>query len=229
MEKIINILNKGFIFLKNILSTVLSPLEGILNIFSIKAFGTAVIVVVFIGFLVYCIFRNRKQFLNHIKYTKTIVICSILIAVNLMLGHESVAINNEFGFSFGFITLPIIAALFGPLAGCFCGIIQDILSFFINSGGQNFHTTYILCTGISGMVLGLMLYRKKVTIWKSFLTFVTVILVVEVILKTIAISSSTGGSMLSIWPPRIINGAIQIPIQSGINYCILKIVEKIKF
>lgn len=228
VEKIINFFNRIITFLIDILEAIFKPIEGLLNVFSTPAVGISIITLVFIGMLILCVFRNWKQFLDHVKYTKTILICVILILLNIMLGHETVTINNAYSFNFGFITLPIISTLFGPLAGCLCGIIQDIMSSFINSGGQNYHFLYTLCAGISGIILGLMRYRKKVTMAKLLVTSITVIIVVDIFLNTIAISSVTGKSMYSILPPIILSGIIQIPVHTLVNYCILKIVEKIK-
>lgn len=211
---------------KEVLSNLIMPLSGFLDVFSNFFVGLFVIAVVFAGLLIYCVISNYREFKNKIKFTKTLVISGLFIALNVVLGYFSIQFSSYLRIGFGFITLPVISALFGPLMAGMCGMAQDVISFVLKPTG-GYIITYTLCVGISGMIQGLMLYKRKITLRRVFLNALIIMLVVNITLNTIALTPTAGKSMAALLPSRIVKNAIELPIHTFFNYIVLRFIKNI--
>lgn len=210
---------------KECLSAAIQPIKGFLDFFSDFSMGSALIIAVFLILLTINIIRLGSGFSGMIKNPRTLAICAMMIAVNVILGYYTLDFSSYLRVSFGFITLPIVTMLFGPLVGCVSGILQDLVSFILRpTGGYLF--TLTLNVGISGMIYGVMLYKKRITFWRIFITKLIIIVVVNIILNSIGLAPTVGSGLVGILPSRVIKNIILLPIQSVIVYAILKTVDK---
>ena len=205
----------------------LNSLDSFLKLFSNFWFGALIIVTVFVVLLVYTILRSRMLFKTQIKNIRTLAICALLVALNVILGFYTIHLSSYLRIGFGFITVPFAAALFGPGIACMTGVVQDVVSFLVMpTGGYLF--TYTLNVGVGGLIYGLMLYGRKVTFWRVLLTKLIVVVFINIILSSIAIAPTVGAGLIGILPARIIKNLLLWPIQSVIVYLLLKIMERIR-
>ena len=208
-------------FVKAFLRSVLTPITAFCNTFSNIWVGAVFIIILFSILLTLTARKYGKDFMLSIKRPQTLAICAMLIALNVALGYFSIDVTAYLRIGFGFITLPIVTMLFGPLAGCVAGMLQDFVSFIIKpTGGYLF--TLTLNVGISGMIYGLMLYKKEITFARIFLTKLVIIIVVNIILNSIGLAPTVGSGLIGILPSRIIKNLLLLPIQSVIVYALLK-------
>lgn len=208
-------------FVKAFLRAVLTPITAFCNIFSNIWVGAVFIIILFAILLALTAKKYGKDFMLSIKRPQTLAVCAMLIALNVVLGYFSIDVTAYLRIGFGFITLPVVTVLFGPLAGCASGMLQDIVSFIIKpTGGYLF--TLTLNVGISGMIYGLMLYKKKITFARILLTKLVIITVVNIILNSIGLAPTVGSGLIGILPSRIIKNLLLLPIQSVIVYVLLK-------
>lgn len=199
----------------------ITPMEAFLKVFSNFWVGGAFIIFVFGLFLTINIIRSGPQFSKDIKKAQTLSFCALMIALNVILGYFSCDITGYIRVGFGFITLPVVATFYGPLVGCIAGLMQDLVSFILKpTGGYLF--TLTLNVGISGMIYGLMLYNKKITFWRVLLSKVIIIVFVNIILNSVALSPTVGSGLVGILPSRIIKNVLLLPIQTVIVYILLK-------
>ncbi len=211
-------------FAKGVIRGIISPIEAFLSIFSNFWVGALLILLVFAIVLIINILNHGTEFSRTIKKPKTMVICAMMIALNVILGYIGYDFTAYLRVGFGFVTLPVTTMLFGPLVGCVTGILQDIVSFALKpTGGYLF--TLTINVGISGMIYGAMLYKKEITFWRVLLTKLIIIVVVNILLNSIALAPTVGSGLVGILPSRIIKNVLLLPIQSVVVYALLKMIK----
>ena len=206
---------------KSFVRTGLESVGSFLSVFSNFNIGAAVIICVFIIMLTFSLLRNGVDFTNKIKRTRVLAICAMLIATNVILGYFSLNLTSYLRIGFGFITTPVAATLFGPIFGGIVALLSDIVSYILKPTG-GFLFTYTLNTGIAGIIYGTMLYNKKPTFLRVFVTKLIVIVFVNIILNSIALAPTVGSGLIGIMPARIVKNFLLLPIQTIIVYIVLK-------
>ena len=144
-----------------------------------------------------------------------------MMAINIILSYYEIRFGAYLRIGFGFVTQPIVTAMFGPIPGCMTGMLQDILSFILHPTGA-YIPAYTMCVGISGMIYGIMLYNKPVTFARVFLTKLIIVVFSNIILNTVALAPTVGSGFAGIFPARLIKNILLLPVQAVIVYLILK-------
>ncbi len=205
----------------------LEPSQEFFGIFSNMWLSLLVVSIFFMALLTYCLLRGREDFKRRMKNPRVLTICALMIALNIVLGFFQINFSAYLRVGFGFLTQPIIAMLFGPLTCCATGMIQDILSYILHPTGA-YVPAYTICVGISGMLHGLILYQKPVTLRRNLLDKTIVILIGNILLNSIALAPTVGSGFIGILPSRILKNLLLLPIQTVICYFILKLVKRQK-
>ncbi len=213
---------------KSGIKDLLSPLKFLLDIFSNFWISLGFISIVFISLLLYCIIIRKDKFREHLKHPDVLAICSLMMALNIVLGYFTIQFSAYLRIGFGFMTQPIIAIFFGPLVACVTGIIQDIISLLLRPTGP-YNPIYSLSIGISAIMYGMMLYKKNPSFMRILLTKLLVIIVGNIIFNSIALAPTVGSGLIGILPSRLLKNIILFPIQTVIVYIVLKFVKKLKY
>ncbi len=213
--------------LTNTLKQLLSPFAEIGAIFSNPWISFGLVAVVFVGLFVYCVLRYHTHFSENIRNPKILVFCSVMIAISVVLSYFTLRFSAYLRVGFGYITQPVVGSFLGPLFGGILGILQDLLSFLLNPTG-GFLPAYTLSMGICGMLYGMMLFRKPVTVWRVFLAELLVTAVGNILLNSIAIAPTAGSGLAGILPARILKNLLLLPIHTVLDYVVLKALQKIK-
>ena len=221
MQNLVSAFDGTMDVFKSFIRTGLESVGSFLSVFSNFNIGAAVILCVFIIMLTFSLLRNGVDFTNKIKRTRVLAICAMLIAINVILGYFSLNLTSYLRIGFGFITTPVAATLFGPIVGGIVALLSDIVSYILKPTG-GFLFTYTLNTGIAGIIYGTMLYNKKPTFLRVFVTKLIVIVFVNIILNSIALAPTVGSGLIGIMPARIVKNFLLLPIQTIIVYIVLK-------
>ncbi len=206
---------------KAAIKAVIEPFKRFLDVFSSPLISFMCVCVVFAAMLAFCIFRYRNSFKAEIKKPKTLIVCALMMAINIILSYYEIRFGAYLRIGFGFVTQPIVTAMFGPIPGCMTGMLQDILSFILHPTGA-YIPAYTMCVGISGMIYGIMLYNKPVTFARVFLTKLIIVVFSNIILNTVALAPTVGSGFAGIFPARLIKNILLLPVQAIIVYLILK-------
>lgn len=221
MQNLVSAFDGTMDVFKSFIRTGLESVGSFLSVFSNFNIGAAVIICVFIIMLTFSLLRNGVDFTNKIKRTRVLAICAMLIAINVILEYFSLNLTSYLRIGFGFITTPVAATLFGPIFGGIVALLSDIVSYILKPTG-GFLFTYTLNTGIAGIIYGTMLYNKKPTFLRVFVTKLIVIVFVNIILNSIALAPTVGSGLIGIMPARIVKNFLLLPIQTIIVYIVLK-------
>jgi len=123
--------------------------------------------------------------------------------------------------SFEIIAIAISAILFGPVTAGVAAAIADVLGMLIFPKGVYF-PGFTLSAFVSGYLYGVILYKKKITLARSFMAALAVIIIVELVLKTIWLLYLTENGAYAILVARSIKCLVFLPLQTFMVYYIWK-------
>lgn len=205
-------------------SGFINPLNGVLSVFSNFWTGMVLILLIFLISVAVSAVKNGREFAVTIKKPRTLSVCAMLIAVNVVLGQFTLPISDSVRIGFGFVTVPVASMLYGPLVGCTMGMIQDVVSLMIKpTGGLIIALT--LNAGLMGIIYATFFYKKKISFAKVLAAQFVVVCVINVILNSIALAPVVGSGMVGILPGRLIKNIVMLPVQTMIMYLLLKTVD----
>lgn len=160
-----------------------------------------------------------KNLLNSIKSSfitlrkpRTIAYAAMLIALNVIIARY-LSINTQFlRIGFGFLPVAVFSMLFGPIPGAVAAALGDIIGFFIFPTGP-FFPGLTLSAFIYGLIYGLFLYKKDLTLLKIIVCCFAAVFIVDLCLNTLWLSILYATEIKLIIIPRLIKAAVLFPIQ----------------
>ena len=164
--------------------------------------------------------------IEEFRSVRVVTFCGIMAALAIVLNYVA-SINVGDYIRIGFSGLPnqAVAYLFGPAVGSIFGGVLDVVKYFLKPTGA-FFPGFTISAALGGVIYGMILYRKKVTIVRVFLAQLTVKAFVNVCLNTIWLKILYNSAIVVILPERIISNLIMLPIDTFICYVLLKFVDK---
>ena len=132
--------------------------------------------------------------------------------------------GTPFRFEIGFLPIAITAYAAGPLYAAAAYLTADVIGSLFSGYAPNIFIT--LCQFLSGIIMGLFLYKKNPSMKKSIICFSLIAVIIEIMLKSpifVVLYDWTWGFTLA---TRAINALINLPIRIFIYYFTLKALRK---
>lgn len=149
-----------------------------------------------------------------------LVIMSFLIALEIILT-RFLSVNTQIvRIGFAFLPVAISAILFGPFWAGLCYAAGDLLGMAIFSASGGYFPGFTVSAFVTGVLYGLILYKKPITIPRVFLAAFTVLLVVTVGMNTLWLYIMYNKAFFVLLVPRAIEAAFMLFIQTGTIYFI---------
>lgn len=163
---------------------------------------------------------------------KKIILTAIFLATNIILSRFLSIKTPILKISFAFIPTMLCAIWLGAKWTVLLNVLGDIIGATLFPTGAYF-VGYTISTAISGLIYGLILYKKEIDSYtdKQFLIrlIISVILVTcisNIGLNTIWVSITTGKAFVVLLGTRVIKEVIMIPIQIIVILFIEKMLRK---
>lgn len=188
-------------------------------------YSAIIILAAFVLLILFCVFV-KKDSLSNLRHIKTLIVCGLFMALNIILSYFTIKAGPYLEIGLGSITLPVLAALYGPLTACLVGLTQDLLKFIINPSGAYLPLLTILA-GMGGLVYGIFFYKRKVTFGNALLAKLAVNVFVNMIFYSIALAPIMKSGIVGILPARIIKNVLTWPILAVIIYFLIKTVQRV--
>ncbi len=145
------------------------------------------------------------------NYLTVIVTVALLIALNVILT-RFLSINTTFlRIGFGVLPVAIAGIAFGPFWGAVTGAVGDILGMIIFPSGEYF-PGFTLTALLTGVVFGLVLYNKTVSIPRLLTAASLVCIPLNLLLDTLWLHMMYGNGFLVLLPGRAVKCILNIPI-----------------
>jgi len=161
---------------------------------------------------------------GHIKGLKlnarSIVIMALLIALQVILTRFLSFNQWNMRIGFGFVPVVMAAVMLGPISAALTGGIADFIGAILFPTGTYF-PGFTLTAALMGLVFGLFLYKKQTFIFVIVSVAVNQ-LILSLLLNTFWISVLYGSPFFGLIPTRVIQSAINIPVQITVSWLIIK-------
>ena len=158
--------------------------------------------------------KNLMESAKNLRETKVICICSIMVAMYVVLDMFQIQLAPQIVISFSFIPIAVAGWMFGILPAMLVGGVSDIMSFLIKPTGA-FFPGFTITAILTGAVFGLFMYKTKgKSIWlMSIVSKLVVTLALNIGLNTLWTSMLTGKAYLVLLYGRIVKNAVMLPFE----------------
>lgn len=106
----------------------------------------------------------------------------------------SIQASQNLRFSFQTVALALSGWVLGPVWACVAAVAGDLLGMLINSGGVAIIPLLTLSAAAKGLIFGLVLYKRNITLWRTALAYACVAIVCDMGLTTLGLTLSFGGT-----------------------------------
>ena len=192
---------------------VLHPLLHITTMSDLSSDSRYVAVVSIRYFI--AITAEKEVFIVNKKHlsTEMIVIIGFMIALEIVLS-KLVSINISFlRIGFGFLPIAILAILYGPLWSGIAYAIGDVIGGFLFPTGA-FFPGFTVTAFATGVIFGLVLYKKKVTIARAVIASALVCILCNLLLNTYWLTFIIGKGFKVLLASRAIKELVAIPVMA---------------
>ena len=167
-----------------------------------------------------------KESLKELRSTKNLVTMAMLCAVNVVTSWFAINLSPTLKITFSYLSMSMIGHLFGPSCGIICGLILDTLKFIVKPSGA-YNPLWALIEMGAGLLYGVLLYKKKITMQRCFLTKFIVSLIMNVLLTSALMAFLYSKGFIFYASSRVLKNLILWPIESSLMYLILSRVAKL--
>jgi ECF transporter S component (folate family) len=129
------------------------------------------------------VIKKRKGAIFLKKNTLAIVFTGLLIALNIVLDRFLSLQWEILRISLGFLPIVLAGFMFGPVYAGAAGALSDVLGMMIFPKGAYF-PGFTFTALVGGVIYGLMLYKKKVTIPRVAVTMLLSSVICDMLLNT---------------------------------------------
>ena len=128
--------------------------------------------------------------------------------------------------SFGFLATAFCSILLGPFLGGINAAIADIAGFFLFPTPSAFFFPGLTFSAlITGVIYGVFLYKKPVTLLRVALAVLTVTVLIDMLLNTYWLSILLGQAWKVMFPVRALKAAAWYPVQVLVIYSLRRITK----
>jgi ECF transporter S component (folate family) len=164
---------------------------------------------------------------EELKSVSTVSVASMLVAIGVVLSFVKIVLSPVLEISFSFLPLAAGGLLYGPVVGGIMGILTDVLGYFIRPNGP-FFPGFTLNALISGILYGLFLYKKPVTLKKVIIVSVLITILINLLLNSLWLSMMYGKAFIVLLSARIIKNLVMFPINTALLMALLKFIERFR-
>lgn len=167
--------------------------------------------------------RRLRQGLDEVHRLSSMVGTAMLAALHLVLNQFTFAVNQFLEIGFTFLATASAAYLYGPWLAGLMGIVADTVGYFLRPNGLYF-PGWTLNEFLLGFMYGCWLYKKPVTLWRTFAACLSAVLVVNLFLTPLWLNILYGNAF-AITGIRLIKNVIKLPVDTALLYTLLKALE----
>ena len=165
---------------------------------------------------------------DYFKFTPVQILTfgAVFMALRVVLGFLEINIGDSYRISFALIPVTLASYMLGPVTGGIIGACGDLITLLFNSTGAiNFGILF--AKTLWGVIMGLFLYRKKITVTRAIISNAAAIFICNIIITTISLCIAYGYPLNVIIVARIITNLIIFVPYVAATYYFAQLAEKI--
>lgn len=171
--------------------------------------------------------KNFRSSAKELQDLRKLVFCGLMAALAVILSATTTIKLGPY-LRIGFSGYPnrVVEYLLGPVVGIIFGGALDILKYFLADGDGMFFLGYTFNPMLAGLIVGTLLYRKPLKLWRVVLAEFLLKMLVNVCFGTLWSSILYGYGFMAILPARLVKNLVQWPVDSILLFMILQTVSK---
>ena len=150
--------------------------------------------------------------LEEVHRLSSMVGTAMLAALHLVLNQFTFAVSQFLEIGFTFLATASAAYLYGPWLAGLMGIVADTLGYFLRPNGTYF-PGWTLNEFLLGFLYGCWLYKKPVTLWRTFAACLSAVLLINLCLTPLWLHLVYGNAFV-ITGLRLVKNLIKLPIDT---------------
>ncbi len=164
---------------------------------------------------------------NELKSITTLATVALFIAVHLFLDRlTTIPLTATLHVSFKFVAIAAIGMLYGPSVSVYASFIMDILAFFLYPKGAYF-PGYTITAMVTGLIFGLCLYKKKITVARCFFAKLLVNVICNLGINSLWAAILTGNAYIALLIGRTFKNVVLLPVEVAIMFALLTAIERV--
>lgn len=169
-----------------------------------------------------------RESAEELRDSHTLVIIAMLLALAVVLAiFGTVQVTDFLKIGFSFLPNEIAAMLFGPSVGGIVAGTADILKYLVKPTGA-FFPGFTISAVTGGVLYGMILYKKPVTIGRIVFAKAVVAVLVNICLNTYWLTVMYGNSFAALLPVRFMKQILMVPVETLLFYLVVKTLSKAK-
>ncbi len=161
-----------------------------------------------------------------LRRTACLAGAAMLAAVGLVLNQIVIPVSQFLEIGFAFLAAGACAFLYGPWMAGLMGVVTDLIGYFLRPNG-GFFPGFTLNEFLLGFLYGCWLYKKPVTLWRTFCACLSAVLLINLLLTPLWLHLMYGNAFV-LTGLRLIKNAVKLPVDTALLYCVLKTAQKYK-
>lgn len=172
------------------------------------------------------VFRQSARELTRVR---SLSACAMLLAVQVILGSTSgIPLGDSLRVSVDYLALCLTAVFFGPIPSMINGALTDLLGCLLYPSGAYF-PGFTLTGLVSGLIYGLILYRRKPLSLSLFmLARLSVMIVCNLVMNTFWVYILYGQAFWPLLLTRTVKNLIEYGVSLPLFYALLRLTPKLK-
>lgn len=170
--------------------------------------------------------RLRAAFAE-VRKLRSICGTGMLTALNIVLDQFSVMLTPTLRIGLGFLPASVCGWACGPvMSGLLCAV-SDVLTFMIKPRGA-FNPVWTLVAFVPGLIYGLVLYRRPVSLWRTALAKALETVIVRWGLNPLCMVLLLGeGGYWFYLSSRLVKNLLLLPLEVAAMYVVLKAMQRV--
>ncbi len=159
--------------------------------------------------------RRLSDAAREVRRTASLAGAAMLAALSLVLNQFTIAVSQFLEIGFSFLAAGTCAFLYGPWLAGLMGIVTDVAGYFLRPNG-GFFPGFTLNEFLLGFLYGCWLYKKPVSLWRTFCACLSAVLVINLVLTPLWLNIMYGNAFV-ISGMRLIKNAVKLPLDTALR------------
>lgn len=171
--------------------------------------------------------RAGRDVFSPLRNVRVMANAGILSAIAIVLGFFKIPVTQLIEIRFAILPLSVASYLFGPVVGGAVGLVSDIGGYVLRPTGP-FFPGFTITSVISGVIFGCMLYKRRPTLLRIFITQIVYTVICGLFLNSLWLSMLYGNAFIPVLTARIVKELVMIPVNTLMLAAVLQPVKKLQ-